>query len=138
MSAEITPELLDEIERDAKAATGGRWEYAELLVDRHGIVTRAKTYEIRTPQYDVCADVPGGGPIRAEADAAHIARCDPPTVLALVQRIRELEAECLRLSALVADEALRHNDPSVDYRCDCPFCSSIGQLPSLDCEEPAE
>ncbi len=53
--------------------TAGPWKARELLKDRHSIIQRAGTWEISTPNYDVCADVPGGGPIRNEADALLIA-----------------------------------------------------------------
>lgn len=59
------------------------WEAARVLPDGH-IVTRADTFEIRTPEYDVCAFVPWGAPIRKEADAHLIAAA--PDLLAACKR----------------------------------------------------
>ena len=50
------------------AHTPGPWEVRELIPDGH-IIRREGTYEIWTPDYDVAADVPGGGPFRKLEDA---------------------------------------------------------------------
>jgi len=44
------------------------WEVRELLPDGV-IIRRAGTYQLWTREYDVAADVPGGGPFRKLADA---------------------------------------------------------------------
>jgi hypothetical protein len=53
--------------------TKGPWTARELLKDKHSIIQREGTWEISTPNYDVCTDVQGGGPIRNEADACLMA-----------------------------------------------------------------
>ena len=52
--------------------TPGPWEHKKLTVDGE-IITRFGTFEITTPNYDVCAYLPGGGPIRKLEDARLIA-----------------------------------------------------------------
>lgn len=74
---EITASLLDEIEAKARAAAPGSWQ-------AEGCMIFADEPEGRLVIYDE------GG--HNEADAAYIARMDPPTTLALVARVRELEA----------------------------------------------
>ena len=50
------------------------WEVRELLPD--GVICKRKgTYEIHTPDYDVCATIVDGAPIRNEADAHRIVVC---------------------------------------------------------------
>jgi len=48
--------------------TPGPWKVRRLEPDGL-IITRSGTYQIWTPEYDVAADVPGGGPFRKLEDA---------------------------------------------------------------------
>ena len=73
---------IDEIDRLAKAATQGLWEVSELDSKDVLIHRNPRIVEI------LCETL---------EDAAYIARMDPPTVLALVARIREMEAESITL-----------------------------------------
>ena len=52
--------------------TPGPWTARELHPDGR-IITMSGTYEISTPEYDVCATLPCGAPIRRLEDAALIA-----------------------------------------------------------------
>ena len=51
-----------------------------------------RTYEVVTPEYDVCADLPWGGPIRNKADAYLIASA--PELLAALERLMDLDDHC--------------------------------------------
>ena len=53
------------------AHTPTPWNYAELHPDG-AIIKRHGTFEINTPNYDVCAVTFTGGPIRKEDDARFI------------------------------------------------------------------
>lgn len=85
---EITAELLDEIEAKAKAATDGPWRFE--AQDSGGCCL------VEPDRGSMGATYPStltGKPLNAVANAVHITRLDPPTTLALVARIRELEGE---------------------------------------------
>jgi hypothetical protein len=91
----ITPEQLDELEAVARAATGERWRWID-----------GRLVEPDVPFGVLSASVPiqgqPWGPAEIDVmheDAAHIAAFDPATVLALIARVRELEAEVMRLRA---------------------------------------
>lgn len=78
--------LLDEIEQKAKAATEstpGRWKdegWGQITCDGYPVVTDRRDL---FPKDGLNFD--------------HIARCDPPTVLALVAEVRRLRAEVSNL-----------------------------------------
>ena len=77
----VTPEWIAEIEAAAKAATPGPWvwvEELECVVGVAGGVDKPLDYVCREPEADE----------RTE-DMQHIARMDPPTVLALCAALRE-------------------------------------------------
>lgn len=84
----ITPEQLDELEAVARAATPGPW--ADPMQDdwpeSESDILLDLLFDRRTGETNC-----------DKADAAHIAAFDPVTALALVARVRELEAEVMRL-----------------------------------------
>ena len=72
--------------------TEGSWEAEELLVDGR-IITKAGTFEIRTPDYDVATLVPGGGPFRKKADAVLAAAA--PEMFQFIVRVAAIaDAAC--------------------------------------------
>jgi hypothetical protein len=80
---QVTPELLESLEAYAKAAVAGPWHPSARDrvaggVPSHLIARCDSGYEDRSVEY---------------ATAGYIALADPPTVLALVSRIRALEKE---------------------------------------------
>ena len=84
----VTPELLDEIEELARYAGGEAWGISET----DGLMIVADDREIAsTATGDLSGD--GADWDDLEDKAKFIARMDPPTTLALVARIRELEHE---------------------------------------------
>lgn len=87
------------LRRIAEAATPGPWGRGF-----DGEVMRLDAYDREMDEHVTSPD--------AEADANHIAAFDPPTVLALLDRIKELEAErhkaqraCRTLGKVVEDQA---------------------------------
>lgn len=89
MTRKITPAQLDEIEKVAQAATDGPWS-----VGRYD--------EIDSPEGPLLAGLSVGdcGVVRWTHDAIHIATFDPPTVLALIARLREAEAKVERATTI--------------------------------------
>ena len=81
----ITDEELAEMKELCDAATPGPWTPKRLLFD--GVVIRC---EVTTPEYDVCANIPSGVPIRKAEDVVHIAhaRTDWPRCIAEIERQR--------------------------------------------------
>ena len=71
--------------------TPGPWKVSELFADGE-IIRVFRTYEVVTPEYDVCADLPWGGPIRNEADARLIAAA-PELLAALEAALASLEGQ---------------------------------------------
>jgi hypothetical protein len=79
----MTPVNLDEIERLAKAATLGPWKYSPQHVEEGpSAVYKTSPFE----RWLLCTT-------SSDDDAAFIAALNPKLALALVARIRELEAE---------------------------------------------
>ena len=79
---EITAEFLDEQERKARAATQGSWEPLQWCeCDAAG------------DRWAAAGPMVGRDKDQAVADSEHIAANDPPTVLAMIERIRELSAK---------------------------------------------
>jgi len=74
--------------------TPGPWQVRELIPD-WTIIRRIETFEIDTPNYAVCADVPGGGPIRRVADAYLIAAA-PDLLAACELAVQHLDLPELR------------------------------------------
>lgn len=97
---------LNELRKVAEAATPGPWvarDFSETYSD--GSRTEAWSVEANeTPVVDVAFDRDYGSPMGGaeSADARHIATFDPPTVLALLDRVAELEAVVGRVEALCA------------------------------------
>ncbi|MDP3911003.1 MAG: hypothetical protein Q8Q14_11490 [Gemmatimonadales bacterium] len=141
MSDDVTPALLDEIERVARAATPGRWCVAD---DGRTIMGG--------PRCEYVAQVCGG--IRhpsTMADRDHIVRMDPPTTLALVAHVRALEMRNAELrtalDSLVVDaydaaaaevEALRARVAELEARRPtlCPDCRGGARCPHCDDMDP--
>ena len=79
---------LDAMEAVAQAATPGAWEHVRAPfrdTAGHSIKQESKVLALVGWEREE--------PVRAPADAAHIATFDPPTVLALIERLRTAEAE---------------------------------------------
>lgn len=99
----MTPADLSRIETLAREATPGPWERDEL---QPRAVYRAK--------YDDClrrvSECPALYGQQAMRDAAYIAAANPAAVLALIERVRELEADAARFRWMA-----RRYDPT-DYR----------------------
>lgn len=93
----LLSETLDELERVARAATDGPWEYDGDAVD---VVPSSRGGEY-VARY--VGDVWGEVKLILPADGEHIARWDPKAVLGLVAAVREM----LALNSLV-----RTVDPS--------------------------
>ena len=93
MTDKITTDQLDEIEAAAKKATPGPWRVEE------GIGIDAGEYdEVISPGQVSCMSYCYGGSStidgdNLDADMAHIAMMDPATTLALVARVKDLEAQ---------------------------------------------
>jgi hypothetical protein len=87
---------LAELERLARAATPGPWEAEHRCHGRTAADDEAGGLglEVRGPE-----PATDRGQFARGADAAFIAAAHPGTVLALVERVRELEAENARLRA---------------------------------------
>ena len=81
MTVEVTPELLTELETAAGKATQGGWRNTDHIVERWE--------QPGTGEQGLWVEVLSENP---EADAKHIAKARPEVVLALVKRVRELEA----------------------------------------------
>ena len=106
--APLTAAELDALEKTAKAATQGRW----LTMYNHtSVFKKIRNRPVRIAQ---CWTDDFETPQEPEANAAHIASCDPPTVRRLLaQARRALAAEKLLAQFLEAvDDAWRDdNDP---------------------------
>lgn len=87
---------LNELRKVAEAATPGPWEVADEGYDERYVYDSAAGQMCWTP------DLPGHWSL---ADATHIATFDPSTVLALLDRVAELEAKVERLAAHDAEVA---------------------------------
>lgn len=110
---------LEEIKKRCEAATLGPWDVFVLHADGT-IITIDGRFEIRTPDYDVCAEIPGSAPIRRLSDAKFIAhaRSDIPALIAEVERLREVASGLDKQIELLL----------------CPLCDQgINQGHSPDC-----
>ena len=81
---DLTPEKRAEMRRGAEDATQGEWQPS--------CVAGAWCVSIR--KIPIALD-------STEPDARHIANCDPQTILGLLSKVAELEAEVERLRALI-------------------------------------
>lgn len=79
---------LDALEAVARAATPGPWEESETVMWDD----ETPQALVKTPDGALTWD-DHGGLVFTPVDAAHIASFDPPTVLSLIGRVREAEAE---------------------------------------------
>lgn len=84
---------LDELERKARAATGGEWK-AEIVtgMPRDNEPIMAMVVSDGVQQIADCYDNTPCSDKQSEANAQHVAANGPPVTLALIARIRELEA----------------------------------------------
>jgi Ead/Ea22-like protein len=96
---------LDKLEALAKAATPGEWVAMPAISERWSGEGNRTTQRVDAGYIKllVCNswELPRGAEqsecqIKGFANAAFIAAANPPTVLALIERIRELEAEIAR------------------------------------------
>lgn len=87
----ITAELLDEIERKAKAATHGPWRVIENKGDPDRRIAH-HGYTIGSPSKASIALCRNS---HDPHTPAHIAFCGPETVLALVAEVRRLQTDAL-------------------------------------------
>ena len=80
---------LDEMKALCDAATPGPWTPKRLLFD--GVVIRREGCEVTTPEYDVCANIQNGAPIRKVEDAVFIAaaRAGWPQCIEELKRCRK-------------------------------------------------
>ena len=99
--------------------TEGPWEAEELLVDGR-IITKAGTFEIRTPDYDVATLVPGGGPFRKKADAV-LAAAAP----GLLGACRAVSAAVARDISLQEELVIAHFTGETD---ELPFATAVHQM----------
>ena len=92
-----TDDELAELQARCDAATPGPWTPKRLLFD--GVVIRREGCEVTTPEYDVCANIQNGAPIRKVEDAVFIAaaRTDLPCVLKDNKRLKA-QVERLQLT----------------------------------------
>lgn len=84
---------LDALEAVAKAATQGKWEADG--EERIALGCRCLGCWERVAGV-WCVSSADGVDLAAQADAEHIAAFDPPTALALIARVRELEQKLAR------------------------------------------
>ena len=82
MTRKLTPDQLDEIEATAKKATPGEWAH-----DEFGEVRDSNGESL------FFGDAAGYGLPLSRAIAEHVAMMDPATTLALVARVKDLEAQ---------------------------------------------
>lgn len=85
---------LDDLEATAKAATPGPWSINWETDEYHAGMPDKWALSINGPEASDFADL-------AAADAEHMATFDPPTVLALIAKLREAEAVTEKVRALV-------------------------------------
>lgn len=96
---------LDDLERKAQAATPGNWTAITPPNDVDGCSTGAVVAAV-APRQRVYKDHRGG--IAVEANRQHIAAASPPVVLALIERIRELEDGIRDLLASARPHPVEH------------------------------
>lgn len=91
----VAPTLdLDDLERKARAATAGPWRVGSSDPADYRAVLRE---DAEGDVYEIVNDA-------APEDAAHIAAASPPVMIALIARIRELDAAADR-AVMISDEA---------------------------------
>ena len=91
MTRKITPAQLDEIEAVARAATGAA-EPSDWQADVYPVVKRLAAFKGQTTgSVDRLIECDGVYGMMDGRVATHIATFDPPTVLALIARLREAE-----------------------------------------------
>lgn len=107
---------LDDLEAKAKAATPGPWECSEVRT-QCGRAFRIGSGEMLEAGKGCCIiydDYPGNPENERKANAAHIAAANPATVLELIRRFRELEAEKARARNEALEEAAKVADDRAD------------------------
>lgn len=100
MNVKITPAQLDEIEATARAATGAA-EPSDWKADVYPVTKRLAAFEGQTTgSVDRLIECDGVYGTMDGRVATHIATFDPPTVLALIARLREAEAKVERATTI--------------------------------------
>lgn len=105
MTRKIAPAQLDEIEAAAKKASRGPWEVIPATLE--------EGRRIKTPAYELMG-VDIDAPYLDITDAEHIAMMDPATTLALVARVKELEAQAAAATQQPAIDTLYGEGASSD------------------------
>lgn len=146
---------LDALERVAQAATPGPWithEMDSIFVGNQADGRTSGLWEIVHMSGGALGDLTDDSAAQHRADAAHIAAFDPPTVLALIEKIRDAAAHDaeVRRQALgpvwaaltrggqtpavrvrdamrvIEDARVDAADPTAHDGCDCPPCPGRG------------
>lgn len=116
MTADLTAAELERMRRVAEGATPGPWETYESI--------HAETFvcEEGRSMFGVVSQPATGREDYGRANAEHIATFDPPTVLALIDRLEAAEARAERVEAL-AEPDLRV--PDGNDRCTPPLANAL-------------
>ena len=101
---------LDDLEATARAATPGPWEYRHESPSMNG--EKCTIRQAGVPGIRMSAHVYGFGTGMIE----HIATFDPPTVLALIARLREAEAVIAQILDYEGPEAADMRDIALAYK----------------------
>ena len=92
---------LTKLRKIAEAATPGPWNLHTLRTDETHDIRGSIDDEADIVIYAECED----------ADAAHVATFDPPTVLALIDRLEAAEAKVERVRTALANHPPRESPP---------------------------
>jgi len=107
----MTPSTLDEIEAKAKAATLGPWRacgderggcLCHMIWSKDADVVIAVSLSSKDEAFTGGSGVQDEAMVRA--NALHMAMMDPPTTLALVARVRELEEAMTEYASMTSGE----------------------------------
>lgn len=151
---ELTAELLAELRRIAEAATPGPWEldireygfrirmgsavpYTGVYKPQHLIEWDPGVYyALEYPE----TDAENRQYLEAEANARHIATFDPPTALAMLDRIEALEYMVLRLyqDTVVPDTGYCHRCGCKGFHDETCAMSEVEELLGLAFEEDGD
>lgn len=102
-------EILDQIERGLEGVTPGPWRRKPMkgYTDDYVLTDHPDFQQPKHGNFVAECGFSGGKvEHRYEADAAHIARCDPDTMRAIIDAYRQTEAENTRLRAALANSEL--------------------------------
>lgn len=100
MTQELDPK---ELRKVAEAATPGPWEAKQTPI--HTPSGEGGDYYVACPSGIDVASMVGSSYEQEEPDALHIATFDPPTVLALIERVQAAEAKLERVREVCESSA---------------------------------